>query len=194
MTVFIFTENAQKILGEAQNNVLGSLVVILASVAVLFYLAFIMISKKKRPIGKIASVGIVFLIFNINSLIDNTQRQQYLTNMYSELTAIYQNKEYKIVEGIVNVLHLEPEGGHDTGDIIKIDGVEFELSCFSGAIFEYNKTIVYGGVLTEGTFARVFYYQTENPSRRGKIILRIDLLEQATSPTIKLDPYLPCAG
>ena len=117
----------------------------------------------------------------------------YLGTQYAELSNAYNNREYMMAEGVVDVLHLEPEGGHDAGDIIQINGVEFEFSCFHDTL-GYNKTIVFGGVLTEGTFARVFYYQTEDPSSRGKLILQIDLLEDVTVPSKKIDPLLPCAG
>jgi hypothetical protein len=191
LTIFIFTEKARKILGEPQGDIFFAGVIILACVAYLLYIAFFITHKQKRPLNVI--VVVIFLFFFGSRISDEARNQQYLDDVYAQLTRVYQNKEYKIVEGRVSVLHEEPEGGHDSGDIIKIDGIAFELSCFR-TTFGYNKTIVYGGVLTEGTFARVFYYQTEDQSNRSRIILRIDLLEPANIPAKRIDPLLPCAG
>jgi hypothetical protein len=193
LTVFVFTDKAQRLLGEAQGNVIFDIVIVIVCIAFLVYTAFVKYRKEKSVIAGSALGVIVFLFFFSSWFMNEIGQQQYLRNKYSEATTIYQNREYKIVEGIVSVLHMEPEGGHDSGDIIKINDVEFEFRCASDT-FGYNKTIVYGGVLTEGTFARVFYYQEEDQSSRGRIILRIDLLDDVTVPIKKIDPLLPCAG
>jgi hypothetical protein len=136
--------------------------------------------------------ALLFLAFFGSHFFKSNQSNDYIKE-YSKLTTIYNNREYKVVEGFVHVLHLEPEGGHDSGDIIQINKVEFEISCYAD-ILGYNKTIVRGGVLTEGTFAKVYYYQTDDPSSRGRIILRIDMLEQPTAPFKKINPIYPCAA
>ena len=194
MTVFIFTDKAQKTLGAAQGNVFFGIVVIVAIIAFLVYTAFVIIGKKKNRLGTTVIGSILFLFIFSSMFADDIQRREYENNVYDKLINVYQNREYKIVEGPVKVLHIEPEEGHNAGDIVQIGRVEFEFSCYHDT-FAYNKTIVFGGVLTEGTFARVFYYQTEDSSSRGRMILRIDLLEPATTNHPKeIDPRLPCAG
>jgi hypothetical protein len=84
---------------------------------------------------------------------------------YQKYQAVFDKKEYQVVEGLVKVLHVFPPQGHDQGDIIVIGGVEFEITPHHK--YHYNKPIVNGGILTEGMYARVYYYE-------GKI-LAIDL-------------------
>jgi hypothetical protein len=192
VTVFIFTDKAQKLLGEAKGNLYFDVFLVLVSIAFLLYGIYMKTRDKKRSIALVIIVGLCFLIFSVSWSNNENQHYRYLSNQYSELTSIYKNQEYKIAEGYIEVLHKEPEGGHDTGDIIRIDGVEFELSCFHNT-FGYNRTIVFGGVLTEGAFATVYYYQPETLSSRDMVIMRIDMFEKVTNP-VQLDSLLPCAG
>lgn len=192
MTVFLFTDKAQKLLGEAKGNLYFDVLLVLVSIAFLLYAVYIKTRDKKRSIALFIIVGLCFLMFSVSWFNNENHYYRYLSNQYSELTSIYKNREYKIAEGYVEVIHKEPEGGHDTGDIIRINGDEFELSCFHNT-FGYNRTIVFGGVLTEGAFATVYYHQPEGLSSRDAVIMRIDMLEKVTSP-VQLDPLLPCAG
>lgn len=75
---------------------------------------------------------------------------------YSKLLAKYEAQQYQIAEGVVHVLHTQNPLGHDQGDIIMIDNVEFEINAYVGG-WNYDKTISHGGALTEGTYARVYY-------------------------------------
>ena len=139
LTVFIFTDKAQKALREIQFSVRFDTILLFACVAFLLYLIFVQLRKDKSAVKSAIVGGIVFL-FILSGWRDVIRMQQDLKNEYTELTNIYLNNDYKVVEGPVNVVHREPEGGHDTGDIITINGVEFEFSCFSDT-FGYNKTI-----------------------------------------------------
>jgi hypothetical protein len=65
---------------------------------------------------------------------------------YQHLLNIYNSQQYQIVEGLVHVLHTQPETGHDRGDVVEVGGVEFEVDYFL-ITFGYNKTLAYGGVL-----------------------------------------------
>ena len=192
MTVFIFTDKALKLIANSRGNIYSyTLAFILCSVLVIFIVT--QLSRKENQLNrKYIYVALVFLALFGSHFLKGYQSNDYIKE-YTKLTNIYDNQEYKIVEGIVHVLHLEPEGGHDIGDIIQINKVEFEFSCYHNTL-GYNKTVVFGGVLTEGTFARVYYYQTEGQSSRDTIILRIDLLEPVTNPVKKIDPLLPCAN
>jgi hypothetical protein len=97
-------------------------------------------------------------------------------NAYSELQEKYNSGEYQIAEGVVHVLHTQPEDGHDDGDIITIGDVTFEVNAYLFTL-GYNTTISHGGVLTEGTYARVFYEYNEIYTSKSYpcMILRIDV-------------------
>jgi hypothetical protein len=82
------------------------------------------------------------------------------------LISAYKNGQFRVVEGEVHVLHTQPSGGHTKGDIIRINGQEFEVNFFVHTP-AYSRTISHGGVLRQGTYARVYH-------QKGKI-LRIDI-------------------
>ena len=82
------------------------------------------------------------------------------------LVNAYQQKQYKIVEGQVHVLHQQPYHGHSEGDRIRVDGQEFVISYFYYTS-AYRNTIAHKGALKEGTYARIYYYDGE--------ILRVDI-------------------
>jgi hypothetical protein len=192
MTVFTFIEKSQKLMTDAGANQFYSGLASLVCMAV-FLVLFVSIMRGKNPQGRYVYFLFVFLgVFGFQ-FVQAHQNYSDVHKEYSELASLYHSLDFKIVEGDVHVLHLEPENGHAAGDIIEIDGVEFEFSCFHDTL-GYNKTIVYGGVLTEGTFARVYYYQPTNAlSSRDTIILQIDLLEPVANPIKRIDPLLPCA-
>ncbi|CAG0973664.1 hypothetical protein ANAEL_01321 [Anaerolineales bacterium] len=192
MTVFDFSDKAQKLLADSYGNIYSYSLAAILCVLLVAFIAIILLRKENHTDRKYILGAVVFLAIFGSHFLKGYLHNDYIEG-YTELKTIYDNRQYEIVEGVVHVIHLEPEGGHDSGDIIEINKVEFELSCYHDTL-GYNKTIVYGGVLTEGTFARVFYYQSADPSARGRIILRIDLLEEPTVPFKKIDPLLPCAG
>ena len=84
----------------------------------------------------------------------------------NKLVSAYKDKRYEIVEGPVQVLWQQPYHGHSQGDRIRVNGKEFVVSYFY-ATPAYTKTIAHGGVLTQGTYARLYYYDGE--------ILRVDI-------------------
>lgn len=65
----------------------------------------------------------------------------------------------EIAEGTVTVLREGLRTGHDSGDRIAIDGVEFEFSYFDASRPGYRQIISRGGWLTEGTRARVHHLE-----------------------------------
>ena len=60
----------------------------------------------------------------------------------------------EVVEGVVEVLYRQPEGGHAPGDRIRVGGREFQYSYFTSTL-AYNRTIAHGGVLVQGARVRV---------------------------------------
>ena len=87
-------------------------------------------------------------------------------NHIDRLVNAYQEKKYQIVEGPVQILHQQPKTGHSKGDIISVNGTQFEVNYFL-ATPAYCKTLAHGGVLSAGTDARIYYYNGE--------IIRIDI-------------------
>ena len=82
------------------------------------------------------------------------------------LVDAYRSGQYEIVEGAVQVLHRQPATGHTKGDVIAINGKQFEVNYFYFTP-AYNKTLAKGGVLGDGVYARLYTYNGE--------ILRVDL-------------------
>ena len=136
-------------------------------------------------------IGVVALIGALRSLVRNRRRESsrrdyigpifilvwslfwiYLHNFphqfghIDRLVNAYQQKQYEIVEGPVQVLHQQPATGHSKGDVVRVNGKELEVNYFL-ATPAYRITIAHHGVLGQGAYARLYYYNGE--------ILRIDL-------------------
>jgi hypothetical protein len=84
----------------------------------------------------------------------------------NKLVGAYRDKRYEIVEGPVEVLHQQPKTGHSKGDVIRVNGKEFEVNYFY-ATPAYHNTIAHKGVLNAATYARIYYFNGE--------ILRVDI-------------------
>ena len=83
-----------------------------------------------------------------------------------DLYQAYEHQDYEIEEGTVEVLRTQPHEGHAPGDLVRIDGMEFEISFFLMTA-AYRQTVSHGGALREGAQARVFH-------KNGRI-LRVDI-------------------
>ena len=136
-------------------------------------------------------IGVVALIGALRVLVRNRQRESsrrdyigpifvlvwslfwiYLHNFphvfghIDRLMSAYQQKQYQIVEGPVQILHQQPATGHTKGDVIALNGEQFEVNYFL-ATPAYRNTLAHGGVLGAGVYARIYYYNGE--------ILRVDI-------------------
>jgi hypothetical protein len=136
-------------------------------------------------------IGVVALIGALRSLVRNRRRERrrrdyigpifvlvwslfwiYLHNFphvfghIDRLMSAYQQKQYQIVEGPVQILHQQPATGHSKGDIVSVNGMQFEVNYFL-ATPAYCKTLAHGGALSAGTYARIYYSDSE--------ILRVDI-------------------
>ena len=78
----------------------------------------------------------------------------------AELVNAYREKQYQIVEGRVQVLHQQPATGHSKGDIVAVNGQQFEVNYFY-ATPAYRNTLAHHGVLSAGTYARIYCYNGE---------------------------------
>ncbi|PYL63016.1 MAG: hypothetical protein DMF24_01900 [Verrucomicrobia bacterium] len=90
----------------------------------------------------------------------------YVFDHINSLVRAYRGGQYQIVEGQVQVLHEQPATGHTKGDIITVNGKQFEVNYFY-LTPAYRKTLAHGGVLQSGAYARLYYYNGE--------ILRVDV-------------------
>lgn len=84
----------------------------------------------------------------------------------NSLVTVYRERQYQVVEGQVHVLHEQPATGHTKGDIISVNGKQFEVNYFY-ATPTYRNTLAHGGVLGSGVYARLYYHNGE--------ILRVEI-------------------
>jgi hypothetical protein len=145
---------------------------------VIFIVGISLFRKVKREQGCVPEIlKAVFLLFwaiiwvGIHGLLLGMQVVTYL-----ELLNIYNNHLYSVVEGKVQVIHEQPSGGHDRGDLIIVGDKEFEFSYFEES-FGYHQTISNGGVLKEGVYARLTYCENPSPYETNNVILRVEILE-----------------
>ena len=147
-TVFEITRNSNGIFGDEVFRLLIGVVALLGSLRVL-------IRNRRKEKSRRDYIGPVFvliwsLIWISMHLIPNTFGH---TN---KLLNAYRQKEYQIVEGPVQVLWQQPYHGHSEGDIIRVNGKQFKVNYFY-ATPAYHNTIAHKGVLTPGTYARIYY-------------------------------------
>jgi len=97
----------------------------------------------------------------------------------NSLVRAYRDGKYQIVEGPVEVLHEQPATGHTKGDIIVVNGKQFEVNYFY-LTPAYRNTLAHGGVLAGGVYARIYYYNnpwnlSRVPGGSSSEILRVDI-------------------
>lgn len=157
-TVFEITRNSNGIFGDEIFRVLIGVVAFLGSVRL------VVRNIRRREGAKDYIWPLLLLLWSIGwlclHLVPNTFGH---TN---KLLNAYRQKEYQIVEGPVQVLWQQPYHGHSKGDVIRVNGKEFEVNYFY-ATPAYHNTIAHKGVLSAGTYARLYYYEGE--------ILRVDV-------------------
>jgi hypothetical protein len=90
----------------------------------------------------------------------------HLVGHINSLVRAYRNRQCQVVEGPVQVLHRQPATGHTKGDVIAVNGKQFEVNYFYFTP-AYRKTLAHGGVLGDEVYARLYYYDGE--------ILRVDI-------------------
>jgi hypothetical protein len=90
----------------------------------------------------------------------------YVFGHVNDLVKAYRHGQYQVVEGPVQVLHEQPATGHTKGDIITVNGKQFEVNYFY-LTPAYRNTVAHGGVLASGVYARIYYHNGE--------ILRVDI-------------------
>jgi hypothetical protein len=90
----------------------------------------------------------------------------YVFGHINGLIRAYRHGQYQVVEGQVQVLHEQPATGHTKGDLITVNGKQFDVNYFY-LTRAYRNTLAHGGVLAAGVYARIYYHNGE--------ILRVDI-------------------
>ena len=90
----------------------------------------------------------------------------YMFGHINGLVRAYRHGQYQVVEGQVQVLHEQPATGHTKGDIITVNGKQFEMNYFYFTP-AYRNTLAHEGVFGSGVYARIYYHNGE--------ILRVDV-------------------
>ena len=97
----------------------------------------------------------------------------------NSLVGAYRQRHYQVVEGPVQVQHEQPTTGHSEGDIITVNGKQFEVNYFY-LTPAYRNTLAHGGVLNGGVYARIYYSNnlwdlSRVPGGSSGEILRVDV-------------------
>lgn len=151
--------------------------------AVLFFIGIgiIFIPKQiifKHSTSQFVPTEIALALFGMVLFIVSLSVYRSVHHKYDKLVNIYNNQQYEVVEGKVQVKSIQPEAGHTPGDIIKIGNIEFEIYNHTGGI-GYHTSITHGGLLTEGKYVKVFYIAPTIKYTKvyhfPKTILRVDI-------------------
>jgi hypothetical protein len=177
ITIFLFTDAADSILNHFKGNIPAGTNALLMGACALV-VAVLFLRRRKNLFLKFIVAGLFLTWWGTSWSSNWSQDYTRFEQEYKHLQEIYANQQYQIAEGNVHVLHAQPAEGHAKGDVITVGGVEFEINAFL-VTFGYNQTISHGGVLTEGTNARIYYFRDENLPDRPTTILRIDLANHA---------------
>lgn len=167
-TIFVFTDKAPERFADSQSNLIKFTIV-----AIVFIGFFLITRKRTKRIFSTSNLHLLLAVVSSGVLFSFGVIGYYSDRYVNQkLANLYATGQYQIAEGVVHVLHAQAGGCHDTSDIIQIDETQLEINYCSGSP-GYTATIANGGVLTEGTYARVFYfsdYYNYEPT-----ILRVDV-------------------
>jgi hypothetical protein len=89
---------------------------------------------------------------------------------YYETKIIYENKKYKVIEGIVENFHPMPYSGH-TNESFTLNGIRFSYSDFDESYYGFNNTESHGGPINQNKKVRLSYFE----SGTKNIILKIEV-------------------
>ncbi|MDB5201708.1 MAG: hypothetical protein JWQ27_1117 [Ferruginibacter sp.] len=122
-------------------------------------------STYKRIYGMI--FGVVFALFSglIGAFVITSN-----LGAYRATRNIYKTKRFHIVQGKVDNYHPMPEGGHDT-ERFTVNGVAFKYGDYDVTDYGYNNAASKGGVIKEGLFVRICYFNNGDKN----VILRLEI-------------------
>lgn len=88
---------------------------------------------------------------------------------YFHAKSIYDNHNFKTVEGTVENYHPMPLGGHDT-ERFDVNGVHFEFRDYDGTDYEYNNAAVNGGAIEKNLYVKISYFN----NGKKNVILKLE--------------------
>jgi hypothetical protein len=155
-TVFIFTDKAGLIWEGSGEMAVGIISFAVTSAWALYAFYALVFNRNLKRITNLMLAMI--LMFSATGFIwSGYKEMRRFGNEYSHIQELYNSQSYKIVEGMVHVIRVESQSGHDAGDVIRVGDVGFAISCYN-IQFTYSQAIHCGGVLSDGVFARIYYY------------------------------------
>jgi hypothetical protein len=92
----------------------------------------------------------------------------YNFSIYRETKKIYESKQYKVVEGIVENFHPMPYSGH-SNESFTVNGIKFSYSDFDVSYYGFNNTQSHGGPISQNKKVRLSYFVLKGKN----IILKI---------------------
>ena len=104
-----------------------------------------------------ATIGLMIFIFVLS----------YNMKEYSKTKKVYDEKQYKIVEGEIEQFH--PKSGHDS-ERFTVKGIPFEYSDDDLSDYGYNTVASNGGILKENLHVRISYFN----NGQKNIILKLE--------------------
>ncbi len=178
ITVFTLAENAAAAFKTYQGHLLETIGILAIGVigilyagALLVYRAIFNLRFTRTPFTIAALSAIALFGGSVDQILLKSNIED--VSNCTRLQSMYDTREYKIAEGIVHVIHSQSTCDRGTGDSIRVGDASLEV-CYYVSTCAYRQSIAHGGVLTEGTYARVYYtdnyYPDEDPP-----ILRIDI-------------------
>ncbi len=147
------------------NDLLFPLVMLICGLGIIYYNKNLNIEGRKSGMvaGFILSIfsGIILIIWIPINLV-----------CYFDTRDIYDNKQYKIVEGRVANYHPMQKGGHGDRESFSINGIDFKFSDFDDTYYGYKNVASKGGAIKENLLVRIYYF---NHSEEGNVILRLEI-------------------
>jgi hypothetical protein len=157
VTVFEIARGSNGVLAEEVFRLLVGIVALIGGVTALIYKW--RNNEPKRWLSPLFVIAWAFFWLYLHNF-------PYVFEHINKLVRADRDGPYQLVEGQVQVLHEQPATGQTKGDIITVNGKQFEVNYFY-LTPAYRNTLAHGGVLASGVHARIYYYNGE--------ILRVDI-------------------
>jgi hypothetical protein len=123
--------------------------------------------------GVVMWIGSVSLVWSVLWFSFIKFGVQPIQQLRLSLVNAYHAGESEVVEGYVEVLRRQPEGGHAPAELVRVGSHSFKIDYFSSTP-AYHRTIAYGGVLRDGVYVRIYHI--------GGKIVRVDMSPDRSSP------------
>jgi hypothetical protein len=90
-----------------------------------------------------------------------------------QLIATMRSSDVATVQGVVHIHFIQPASGHAMGDLVEVEGIQFEVSQYGPQRY-YHTSLRHGGILSEGRRVRITFIRSTESERNsfgdGKIL------------------------